>query len=251
MAGIIAACCGTFLTIDSQILATSPAIANMQKEVHELVDYFLSMQCLWLNDADLLTRENSKDIISTELHPLAFKILFNILKQRIGELESLDLSLTQNDSSFLFLEQIILIVRTMLEREDSKGELILVSLELLSLIDQLFKIVEDINHNSSRYYKAVIHLSKMLRSFENAEKSICISGYLLIKNKWLRLAISWFKSTIFKEFNLENLGLPHREMDLKKRDIDYLYIDTSIESSKASFGIYHQGSNAGGSLVDI
>ncbi|KAM3161127.1 Ras-GAP domain-containing protein [Lachancea thermotolerans] len=233
LAGIIAASCGVFLTIDSQVLKESPYIANMQQEVSELVDYFLSMQCLWLNDSDLLTRENSKDIISTELHPLAFKLLFKNLKKRVDDLEDLDLTISENDSSFLLLEQVILILRTMLEREDSKGELILVSLEILSLVNQLFKIVGDINHESTRYYKAIIHLSKMLRSFENTEKSICISGYLLIKNKWLQLAISWFKSTIFKEFDLENLARPHREMDLKRRDIDYLYIDTSIESSKA------------------
>ncbi|CUS22629.1 LAQU0S06e02366g1_1 [Lachancea quebecensis] len=233
LAGIIAASCGVFLTIDSEVLKESPYITNMQQEVSELVDYFLSMQCLWLNDSDLLTRENSKDIISTELHPLAFKLLFRNLKKRVDDLEDLDLTKSENDSSFLLLEQVILILRTMLEREDSKGELILVSLEILSLVNQLFKIVGDINHGSTRYYKAIIHLSKMLRSFENTEKSICISGYLLIKNKWLHLAITWFKSTIFKEFDLENLARPHREMDLKRRDIDFLYIDTSIESSKA------------------
>ncbi|SCU85403.1 LANO_0C04170g1_1 [Lachancea nothofagi CBS 11611] len=233
IAGIIASSCGTFLTIDKDMITENPAFASTQNEVVEMIDYFLSIQCSWLNDPDLLTRENSKDIVSTELHPLGFKLLFEHLKLKADALEALDLTETQYNSSVLLLEQIILILRTILEREDAKQELILVSLQLLSLIGQLFKIVENVSHSSTRYYKAIIHLSKMLKSFEGAEKTLCVSGYLLIKNQWLRLAISWFKSALFKEFDLENLARPHREMDLNRRDLDYLYIDTSIESSRA------------------
>lgn len=232
-AGIIASCCGVFLTTRSDVLQEFSYFNELRGRVMDYIDYFIMKQCCWLNNANLLTRENSKDILSIELHPLGFKLLFKNLKKRTDELEQLDLTDPKNDTAFLLLEQIILILRTLLERDDAKEELILVSLELLDLIEQLFKIVENISHKSTKYYKAVIHMSKMVRSFEHAEKSICVSGYLLIKSRWLRLVISWFKATIFKEYDFENLGRSHREMNLKRRDIDYLYIDTSIESSKA------------------
>ncbi|SCV00612.1 LAME_0G10902g1_1 [Lachancea meyersii CBS 8951] len=233
IAGFIASSCGPFLTIDQTAVAKSHEGASMQDEVIEMIDFFISRQCTWLNDPNLLTRENSKDIVSTELHPLAFKYLFKHLKKLTDDLESLDLAQAQNETSVLLLEQIVLIVRTALEREDAKDGLILVSVQVLELTSQIFKVVENVNHSSTRYYKAIMHLSKMLKSFENTEHNLCVSGVLLIKNQWLRSAISWFKSAIFKELDLNNLSRPHREMSLKRRDLDYLYIDTSIESSKA------------------
>ncbi|SCU90650.1 LADA_0F05556g1_1 [Lachancea dasiensis] len=239
LAGLIASGCGTFLSIDRKSVENNPQYTIMQEEVTEMVDYFLSRQCSWLNDPALLTRENSKDIVGTELHPLAFKLLFKHLKLLADHLETIDLTETQgppeahSDASVLLLEQVILIVRTVLEREDTRDELILVSPQLLGLVAQLFKIVENVSHASTRYYKAIIHLSKLLKSFEATEGSLCISGYLLVKNQWLRLTISWFKAAIFMDFDPENLARPHREMDLKRRDLDYLYIDTSIETSRA------------------
>ncbi|SCU84295.1 LAMI_0C06964g1_1 [Lachancea mirantina] len=232
-AGLIAASCGVFLILDSHVVNEYSYLLESRSTVIEYINYFIGKQCSWLNDANLLTRENSKDILSVELHPLAFKLLFEALKTRIDALEQLDLSASENDAAFLLLEQVILILRTLLERDDAREELILVSLELLSILEQLFKLVESMSHNSIRFYKAIIHMSKMIRSFEHAEKSLCISGHLLVKNKWLRIVISWFKSTIFKDYDVENLGRPHREMDLQRRDIDYLHVDTSIESSKA------------------
>ncbi|SCU88882.1 LAFA_0E15060g1_1 [Lachancea sp. 'fantastica'] len=233
IAGFVASSCGAFLTIDQKTVTENHVHPGMQAEVIEMVDYFISMQCSWLNDPDLMTRENSKDIISTELHPLAFRCLLQHLKKRTNELETLDLAQAQNEPSVLLLEQIVLIVRTILERDDAKEELILISVQVLTLSDQLFKIVENVSHDSTRYYKAIIHLSKMLKSYETTEQNLCVSGYLVVKNRWLRSTIALFKSAIFKELDLENLSKPHREMSLKRRDLDYLYIDTSIESSRA------------------
>jgi len=49
----------------------------------------------------------------------------------------------------------------------------------------------------------------------------------------MKILINWFSLAIFKEMDYENLTKPHREMDLARRDIDYLYLDTSIECAKA------------------
>ncbi|AET40083.1 RasGAP domain-containing protein Ecym_5324 [Eremothecium cymbalariae DBVPG len=232
-AGFIATSCGVFLTNDTDLLARFPYLADVRNSVVDKIDYFIYKQCQCINNEDLLTRENSKDIISTELHPLAFATLFKHLKKKISDLSSVDVTLRENKLSFVLLEQIILILRVIMERDDEMDVLICVSLDLVELIEEIFKIIEQIPHDSPKYYKSIIQICKMLRSFEHSEESVCISGYMLIKNKWLRLTIQWFEITILKEYDLENLGKPHRSMDLQRRDLDYLYIDTSIESSKA------------------
>ncbi|AMD22856.1 HHR087Cp [Eremothecium sinecaudum] len=231
-AGIIAASSGVFLTIDTETLNNLSYLANVRHRIAANIDYFIKKQCQSLDNEDLLTRENSKDIISTELHPLVFPTLFHHLKAKVRELEAIDVIAPENELSFILLEQIILILRVIMERDDEIDILVQISLDLLDLIEGIFKIVEQIKHDSPKYFKCIIQLSKMLRSCEHSEERLCLSGFMLIKNRWIRTAMQWFESTIFKEYDLDNLGKPHRNMDLQRRDLDYLYIDTSIESSK-------------------
>lgn len=82
-------------------------------------------------------------------------------------------------------------------------------------------------------------MSKMFRAFEHSEKNLGISNHFHLKNKWLKLVIGWFKLSINKDYDFENLSRPLREMDLQKRDEDFLYIDTSIESAKALAYLTH------------
>ncbi|CDO94877.1 unnamed protein product [Kluyveromyces dobzhanskii CBS 2104] len=232
-AGFLAASCGIFSTINDSKQHHFPLLKEMKLSVEAKVLYFVEKQCSWLNNEDLLTRENSKDILATELHPLAFDALFVALQQKINGLKDIDIVKTENELSFILLEQVIMVVRMILERDDTSDVLIIVSVPLLNLIDDILRIVDTIDQSSPKYFKCIIHLSKMLKSFQHSEGSICIGGYMVVKNRWLRLVTEWFQSAIFKNFDLQNLSKSHRDMDLEKRDMDYLYIDTTIESSKA------------------
>ena len=232
-AGFLAASCGIFSTINASIGHQFPLLDEMKQSVDSKIKYFVEKQCLWLNNEDLLTRENSKDIIATELHPLAFSSVFSALQRRINELKDINVIEKENELSLILLEQVIMVIRMILERDDTSEVLILVSVPLLNLIDDILKIVDNIDKSSPKYFKCVIHLSKMLKSFQHSESSICITGYMVVKNRWLRLVTQWFQSAIFNDFDLQNLSKSHRDMDLEKRDLDYLYIDTTIESSKA------------------
>lgn len=231
-AGILASICGVLLSVDD-VENSSSQYKDWQKYVTIEMNYFINKQCQWLNNPDLLTRENSKDILSVELHPLAFKLLFSNLKPRMVGLEAIELSEAKNDLNFVLLEQIITIIRTIIKRDDYGKNLIMFSLDILNFIDQLIEIVNKISHGSSKFYKAVIHMSKMFRSLEVNEANLGIAGHYLIKNRWLGLVTNWFNLTLVKDYDFENLSKPHREMDLKRRDVDILYIDTLIESSKA------------------
>lgn len=232
-AGFLASCCGVFSTINESSLKELPFLNDMKDSLESKVTYFIERQCNWLNNEELLTRENSKDILATELHPLTFKTLFRVLQQRVNDLKNINLSAKENEYDFVLLEQILVVIRIILERDDTSTVLILVSVELLDLIDDIFKLVDTVPKTTSKYFKCVIHLSKMLKSFKHSESHICISGYMVVKNRWLMLVIQWFESAIFQEFDLQNLSKSHFDMDLEKRDMDYLYIDTTIESSKA------------------
>ncbi|EDO16305.1 hypothetical protein Kpol_1053p43 [Vanderwaltozyma polyspora DSM 70294] len=232
-AGIIASLSGVMLTIAEDGPVRYPFLLEVKMEITKEINHFISKQCSWLNNDDLLTRENSRDILSTELHPLSFKLLFYNLKLKFEEVRTVDLSQDEQSSYFILLEQIIIIIRTILRRDDDQQVLFLFSLDIVNFIDQLVELVEKVDQKSSKYYKIVIHLSKMFRAMKHSEKNLGLAGHYLLKNKWLKLVTKWFKLSIAKEFDCENLSKPHREMDLKRRDLDLLYLDTSIESSKA------------------
>lgn len=232
LAGILASTSGILLNItdDSNF---DNNVDKIRSRIIIEVDYFIGKQCQWLNNFDLLTRENSRDILSTELHPLAYRILFDNLRSKIDQLGNIDLSETSQEFNFVLLEQIIIIIRTILKRDSDEKVIFLFSLDIIDFIDQLVEIVENISHDSAKYYKAIIHLSKVFRAMKHAEDNLVLRGHYNLKNKWLRLVVKWFECTISKEIDLDNLFKSHREINLKRRDIDFLYVDTSIESCKA------------------
>ncbi|KAL3229776.1 Inhibitory regulator protein IRA2 [Nakaseomyces bracarensis] len=232
-AGIIAALSGILFSSNKSLRENFTYIETMKTELKKDLDYFVSMQCQWLNNVDLLTRENSKDILSLELHPLAFKYLFKNLRIRLNELSDLDLSQPEQELNFVLLEQIIIILRTILNREDEEKSMLLFSSEIVNFIKDLCDMVEKIPHDSPKYYKAIIQMSKMIRAMNHAQGTLAIINHYQLKNEWLRTVTNWFKLTISKNYDFDNLSKPHREMDLKTRDLDILYIDTAIESSNA------------------
>ncbi|CAL9732625.1 inhibitory regulator protein Ira1p [Monosporozyma unispora] len=236
IAGILAAISGVFLTTSSEVLVgfkNFPHLNAMQKDIARKINYFVKLQCSWLNNSELLTRENSRDLLSIELHPLSYGILLTNLKTKIRELYLVDLSLPDQESSYILLEQIIIILRTILRRDDDSQIIIWFSPNLIESISDVIDIVQKIDHKSIRYYKAIIQMSKMFKGLEHSEEYLHIKNHFRLKNKWIKLVISWFEETLNKDYDFENISKSHREMDLKKRDLDILYIDTSIESSRA------------------
>lgn len=243
IAGILSAISGIFLRTEngsgpSAVMPGDPdsAYINYNEVVATLrndFSYFISKQCEWLNNPDLLTRENARDIISLELHPFSLNVLFNHLRNHINQIMNIDLCRPENEMSFVLLEQIIIIIRTILRREDIGDIMLVYSTNIIDVIDRLIVVVKAMPRDAAKYYKSIIHMSKMFKAIQTSEGVLAIKHHYCLKNKWLKLVISWFRTSIQKDFDIENLAKPHREMNLEKRDMDYLYIDTSIESSKA------------------
>lgn len=204
-------------------------IINLRKDFN----FFIYKQCQWLNDSDLIMRENARDVISIELNPLSYKVLFAHLNSRIEELFSSKIVLSTNKEAFILLDQIIITLRTIIQKKDEEKIMILFSMDIMGVIDKLLTLVSMLPHDSSQYYKAIIQLSKMFKALESSETIMAIKNHFRIKNKWLKHLTDWFKLAISKEYDIENLLKSHREMDLARRDLDYLCIDTVIESSKA------------------
>ncbi|GAV52250.1 hypothetical protein ZYGR_0AG02410 [Zygosaccharomyces rouxii] len=228
--GMIASLSGVLLTVDT---VKYPNLSEIRIDLGHQINYFIGKQCKWLNNPDLLTRESARDILSTELHPLAFKLLFSNLKSKIDELKDLDLTAPGHDLSFVLLEQIIIILRTILRREDDEKIMILFSVDVIHFIDDIVEILEKMPNDSMKFFKAVIHMSKVFRAMESAQGNLGIVGHYGLKNKWLKLVTVWFKLTMDREYDIENISKPHREMDLRQRDADILLMDTAIECSKA------------------
>lgn len=234
LASIIAITSGIFLS--NETLEKYPYAMKFRDIIAIKIDYFIGKQCEWINDTDLLTREKSREIVSNELHLSALNLLFKNLRLKIISISSINLSDDANELSFVLLEQIIIIVRVVLERDGDKNansNMVFVSLAIIDLINILITHVEKIPQDSLHFYKAVIHMSKMLKAMQNSERRLALVGHYQLKNKWLKLVVKWFNTTIINEYDFENLSKSHREMNLLKRDIDILCLDTAIESSKA------------------
>lgn len=233
LAGILASMSGILQAIKNFDDSLFPTISKRRRVLIEKMNYFVSKQCNWLNNPDLLTRENSRDILSIELHPLSFNILFDNLKLKAEQLKGVDFTLTFHEPDFVLLEQLITIIRIILRREDEDKIMLLFSTEIVHLIDKLIEIVGNIPINAMRRFKAIIQISKMFRSLEYSESNLGLKNHYHLKNKWLKVMIEWFKIAIAKNYDMENISRPFREMNLKRRDLDFLYIDTAIESSRA------------------
>lgn len=236
IAGILAAISGIFLVSNHELseeYKNFPHLVAIQMDMPSKFNYFIKVQCEWLNGKDLLTRENSRDILSMELHPLSYGLLFDNLKIKIKQLEAIDLSLPGNELSYILLEQLIIIIRNILNPENKESIMVWFSINLINAIDSIISLVEKINTESPRYYKAIIQTSKMLTALELAEEHLAIKNHFSLKNRWMKTMIFWFEATLIKEYDIKNLSKAHREMDLQKRDDDLLFVDASIESARA------------------
>ncbi|CAI4776024.1 BDM_1a_G0048530.mRNA.1.CDS.1 [Saccharomyces cerevisiae] len=232
-AGILASLSG-ILFINKKILQEMyPYLLDTVSELKKNVDFFISKQCQWLNYPDLLTRENSRDILSVELHPLSFNLLFNNLRLKLKELACSDLSIPENESSYVLLEQIIKMLRTILGRDDDNYVMMLFSTEIVDLIDLLTDEIKKIPAYCPKYLKAIIQMTKMFSALQHSEVNLGVKNHFHVKNKWLRQVTDWFQVSIAREYDFENLSKPLKEMDLVKRDMDILYIDTAVEASTA------------------
>ena len=229
--GILASFIGVFKIDFLSARGASNVLDKYKLLISKKIDFFIERQCELLNSSDLLTRENSKDILSTELHPGVFNILFEKLVQRLDMFVEI-CKTGEIERNFFLLEQILAVLRSILER-DEISFIILCTKSVLDIIQKVLNIIALMDYNTHYKYKVIIHTSKAILSFKHAENVLFLKGAYSLKNYWLQTIFSWFSDVAFVDLDLINLTKAHREMDLEKRDIDYLRLDTSIECVKA------------------
>ncbi|KAH3901041.1 uncharacterized protein SCODWIG_01065 [Saccharomycodes ludwigii] len=233
-AGLLATTFGVFNFYNEDYRHGLMYLKKYKSIILQKSNFFIEKQCGWLNSSDLLTRENSKDLLGIELNPNCFGMLFKHLN---SELEKITGNInTNNDvissTDFTFLEQITSVMRSIMERDDI--EVIILSTKIIfDIIDKILGIIQMLKADMVSYYKSIIYVSKLFVSMRHAEKFLCVTGDHLLKNQWIKFVLTWFEEAVFKNMDYENLSKSHREMDLVKRDNDYLYLDTSIDCAKA------------------
>lgn len=195
--------------------------------------YFIYKHCQYLNHPNLVIRESSKEVLGSELHPLCLKVLFESLLERLDELSGLNLEVLESGLNYVLLEQIVIVMKAVLRRENEENVIILFSIDIKRIVEKLLILVNRLTLDSTYYYKMVILMSKMFKSFEYSEKSIGIKNHSVLKNLWLNAVMKWFRTSITKEYDLENLIKPHKEVNLARRDLDFMCIDAAVESSRA------------------
>lgn len=199
--------------------------------IDKKINFFVEKHCDLLSSTDLLIRENSKDILSLELNPGVYGILFKTILKKL-ELFEKEYSEKKGDSNPYLLEQIMTVMRLIFERKDI-SLIILTFKSVIEIFDKAIEIIHMMDNNSSFKYKSIMYVCKAVDSFQYAENYFYTTGAYVLKNRWLKIIFNWFKDVAFIELDLINLTKSHREMDMEKRDFDYLRLDTAIECVKA------------------
>ncbi|XBW34527.1 hypothetical protein QEN19_000075 [Hanseniaspora menglaensis] len=228
--GITASFIGVFKVKFLPQNSINQVLENQEHLLDSRIEFFIEKQCELLDSPDLLTRENSKDILSSELHPGVFSILFEKLIDKLNVFTEM-CKRGEIEKNFFLLEQVLAVMRSILEREDI-SLIILCTKAVLEIVQKVLDIISLMEYNTHYKYKIIIHTSKVILHFKYAEKFFLIKGAHGLKNHWLQIIFNWFNSVAFVDLDLQNLTKSHREMDLEKRDLDYLRLDTSIECAK-------------------
>lgn len=228
--GILASFIGIF-NVRSLTDKEDGVLKEYADALQKRINFFVEKQCDLLSSSDLLIRENSKDILSLELHPGAYNILFKTILGKL-ELFEKEYEVNKADINPYILEQIMTVIRLIFERKEI--ELIILSLMLvIDIFDKMFVIIHMTDYHSLFRYKSIMYICKAVDSFQYAENYFYTSGAYALKNKWLNNIFNWFNEVAFVDLDLNNLTKSHREMDIEKRDLDYLRLDTAIECVKA------------------
>lgn len=228
--GILASFIGIF-NVRSLTDKEDGIVKEYADALQKRINLFVEKQCDLLSSSDLLIRENSKDILSLELHPGAYNILFKTILEKLEVFEN---EYKENKAYInpYILEQIMTVIRIIFERKEI--QLIILSLKsVIDIFDKMFMIIHMTDYHSLFRYKSIMYICKAVDSFQYAENYFFTSGAYALKNKWLNNIFNWFNEVAFVDLDLINLTKSHREMDIEKRDLDYLRLDTAIECVKA------------------
>ncbi|CCE65652.1 hypothetical protein TPHA_0M00770 [Tetrapisispora phaffii CBS 4417] len=230
-AGVIAVSSGIILSQKTN--TDNYYIKENINSLEEKFNYFIVQQCIWINDSSLLTRENARDILSHELHPLAYNILLTNIKKKFDEISKSTTNVILDDYWYSFIEQVIIILRTILQKDDdaTKKNLILVSVEIIDIIEFLCIHIKNIPASNSKFHKIVIQMLKLFKGIQSSENKMFIKCHFQLKNKWLKFILEIFNDSVNHDFDFNNITLSHKDMDLDKRKIDSLFIDRLLESS--------------------
>lgn len=234
ISGIIASVSGTlyrdYLEQPSEFqIEHKEEIEYLRKEC----SYFIYKHCQYLNHPNLIIRESSKEILGSELHILCLKVLCEHILDRLRELSALPLEELESGLNFVLLEQIAVVSKSILKREEEEDVIVIFSISLKRIVEYLLVLISKLSQDSTQYYKMVILMSKLFKAIEHSEKSLGIRNHSAIKNIWMKYIIKWFRIAISRDYDLENLLKPHKDVDSAKRDLDLICIDAAVESSRA------------------
>ncbi|KAH3686842.1 hypothetical protein WICPIJ_002169 [Wickerhamomyces pijperi] len=182
-----------FLAATSGILVGVDSPKHIEAQFKNKVEVFVKQQLEMLHEQSLVTRENAKEILSSEMNPKAFPVVIKFVKPIIGSFCKTASVLSVGDLTVI--EMLITLLKNIVDCPD---DLIVfsVSIDLIECADLLAKTVDSIAKIDTNILKLRIRLSTMFQRIEaNSEKLIIKSSYK-IRNGFLRYVYNWFDQSV-------------------------------------------------------
>lgn len=204
---------------------------ELKHDVNEKIDEFIQRELDLLGEDNLVTRENAKEILASEVHPLSYGKVVKLLVPKVKSFEANVEKLTPRD--FIVIEHIVVLLKAMLNNGDSLT-IFQVSVHILNCASIIARIIDSVANVDVTVLKLRIRVSRLFYEIENHNDALVIKGAYKLRNTYLRHAYNWFDNAVAYDCNCSDQshhqGHQHSHGG---RDLDYIYIDIAIESVKA------------------
>lgn len=226
-AGFLASVSGILINPEPNFTFTD----EIKLDISEKIDEFIQRELELLAQDNLVTRENAKEILAAEIHPLAYGKVVKLLVPIVQKFETNIDHLTSRD--FIVIEHIVVLLKAILNNGETLT-IFSVSMHILSCSSILAKIIDAVPNVDVTILKLRIRISRLFYEIERHNDALVIKGAYKLRNTYLRHAYNWFDNAVAYDCNCnDQTHHVHHQHSQGGRDLDYIYIDIAIESVKA------------------
>ncbi|CCH42769.1 Inhibitory regulator protein IRA2 [Wickerhamomyces ciferrii] len=228
-AGFLSSVSGIF--VNSNVNAERGFTQEIKHEITEKIDEFIQRELVLLGEDNLVTRENAREILAAETHPLSYGRVVKLLVPIVKNYEANSERLSVLD--FTVIEHIIVLLKAILNN-GARETVFSVSVDLLNCASILARLIDSVPEVDVTILKLRIRMSRFFYEIELHNDVLVIGGAYKLRNTYLRHAYNWFDNAIAYDCNCnDHSHHQHQKHSTGGRDLDYIYIDIAIESVKA------------------
>ncbi|ODV60149.1 RasGAP domain-containing protein ASCRUDRAFT_76657 [Ascoidea rubescens DSM 1968] len=221
-----------FIAVTSGLVLDSEADSSSTLKDKGYVKSLINRKMDMLASDDLTMKENAKDVLSSELHPSSQRILLEMIEEKVnkfsykkGELDESELSLVE---CYVIIIKGCMASGNKLRNFENSDKFIWISNSACALIDaqQASQQVDTI------VLRLMVRACRLFQRLMLYREQLCLRAGM-IKVEYLNYAVSWLEESVFRDKYKSRSKDKADENSRSKKEMEYLFSDLSVESSKA------------------